>query len=212
MSTKTLNDLLTKLWTPGLALYDATRKLKRGPRFLHNVSRAHHKCLWVCVNCYCHHWHHSITNASSLLQMGCHWYHWHQWCRCRHWCHQLLLDVFIFNSPRNGANIAILFDPLISNEDRHWRQCWSSLAPMAMGYAIGAIWSITIGANGLPLAPFLSQMAPIARITNRYDTFTLLCTLCEHDVECSAFYSSRTLGCWFRVHLLCWITALGHWD
>ena len=44
--------------------------------------------------------------------------------------------------------------PLITNGDRHWIQWWSPLVPMAMGCSIGAITSITIGANGSPLAPF----------------------------------------------------------
>ena len=36
----------------------------------------------------------------------------------------------------------------------------------------GGIRSIAIGANESPLAPFLSQMAPMTRIPNRYDPFT----------------------------------------
>jgi len=31
---------------------------------------------------------------------------------------------------------------------------WHQWLPMAMGYAIGAIFAITIGANGYPLSPF----------------------------------------------------------
>ena len=40
--------------------------------------------------------------------------------------------------------------------------------------AIVAIRSITIGANGSPLTPFLSPLAPMARIPNRYDPFANL--------------------------------------
>ena len=54
---------------------------------------------------------------------------------------------------------------------------------MAMGYAIRAICSISIGANGWPLAPFLSQMAPMARIPNRNETFTFL-DPAERDLTC----------------------------
>ena len=53
--------------------------------------------------------------------------------------------------------------------------------------SIGAITSITIGANGSPLEPFfvaigtifLSPLAPMARSPNRYDPFTLLCLWSE---------------------------------
>ena len=51
----------------------------------------------------------------------------------------------------NGAIGTIRMAPMATNGDRHWR---SPLAPMAMGYAIGAIFAITIGANGYPLSPF----------------------------------------------------------
>ena len=64
------------------------------------------------------------------------------------WCHQLLMDILTFASPQNGVNGAILFNLLITSGNRHWSQWWLSLTPMAMGCAIGAIWSITIGANG----------------------------------------------------------------
>ena len=72
----------------------------------------------------------------------------------RRWCHKLSLDVLTFTSPRNGAYGAISMATLITDGDRHWCQWWSSLELMAMGCVIGAIWSITIGANASPLAPF----------------------------------------------------------
>ena len=55
----------------------------------------------------------------------------------------------------NGAIGTIRMAPMATNGDRHWRQWRSPLAAMAMGYAIGAIFAITIGANGYPLSPFI---------------------------------------------------------
>ena len=101
----------------------------------------------------------------------------------------------------NGADDAI---KVIDSTGFHWRlwkvhrnemvpmqafklhQCWSSLAPMAIGCTIGAIRSITIGDSGSPLAPFLSplvQMAPMTRIPNRHNTYTL-------------FYSTKNTEMW----------------
>ena len=57
-----------------------------------------------------------------------------------HWCHQLLLDVLTFTSPRNGANGAILIDPLVTNGDRHWRK-----------------WGEEGGGGGCAPGPYLSS-------------------------------------------------------
>ena len=82
----------------------------------------------------------------------------------KHWCHRLSL-VYLSLAPRNGANGAILIDPLITNDHRHWRQ-WRWGAPLA---PLGP----------LPLASFLSplaQMAPMARITSLNDNLIMLQT------------------------------------
>ena len=65
------------------------------------------------------------------------------------------MTILFLVSLVNGAIGAVQMVPMATNGDRHGRQWRSPLALMAMRCTIGAIFAITIGANGYPLSPFI---------------------------------------------------------
>ena len=66
--------------------------------------------------------------------------------------------------PQNGANGAILFDPLITNDDCHWPQ-WQWGAPLA------PLGLLPMDCHWHHFLSPLAQMTPIARVPNRNNTF-----------------------------------------
>ena len=143
---------------------------------VNGANEDYHWCQWrspfVRLRVYPHlldHWSDKMIRADNNWQQC---WHWRQCYHCRHWLPSVpstfvgYLNLHIAAKWRQWNHLpgTIYLAPLITTGDRHRRQCWSSLAPMAMGYTIciGIIKSITIGANGSPLAPFLSPLAYIS--------------------------------------------------
>ena len=85
-----------------------------------------------------------IALMDALMIHWRHLLHWWQWCQWRH--------------------------------RKHWRSIahWCKWRFIGVIDAIGAMWSITIGANGSLLAPFLSPLAQMASMAEFQIVVTLL--------------------------------------
>ena len=161
-------------------------------------------------------------------------YHrWCQCCYCSHWSPLVPLtfvgyfNLHITTQWCQWSYLISTIDYRWSNGDRHRRQWWSSLVPMtmpmttpmAMGCTIGPIRSITIGTNGSPLSTFfvaiLVQIAPMAKIINRYGTFTEKNIRTKNYWSMSHLWSYGSVNPALKVHFytfrklsLLWISSL----